>query len=61
MIKAEKTIYSERINLIDTDIRPGSDESYIRQLSREDAILLTRSLLNVLLPSSEKDDKVKSK
>ncbi len=49
MIKAEKTIIEGRINLVDTEYRCGMDDKYfIKQISREEAIALAKSLLNLL-------------
>ncbi len=56
MIKAEDTILKDRINLIDTDYRCGIDDKYmVRQISKEDAIYLVRSLLAVLIPTKGKE------
>ena len=49
MIKAEKTIHEGKFNLVNTEIDSGLDEHYIRQLTKEEAIALLRSLLNVLI------------
>jgi len=44
MIKAEKTIDKDRINLVDTEYLAGSDKHYVRQISIEEARELIRSL-----------------
>jgi hypothetical protein len=57
MIKAEDTILKDRINLVDTDYHCGIDDRHlVRQISKEEAIYLLRSLLDVLIP--EKDTEV---
>ena len=48
MLKAEKTMQKNRINIVDTEKK--GDDFYIQQLSKEDAIYLLRSLLSILLP-----------
>ncbi len=55
MIKAEKTMYPNRINLVNTEKK--GDDYYIKQLSKEEAIYLVRSLLSILLPIKNKKEK----
>ena len=51
MIKAEDTTLKDRINLVDSDYMCGIDDRYmVRQISKQDAILLVRSLLAILIP-----------
>jgi len=57
MIKAEKTTTRNRINLVNTEKSSGDDAHYIRQISKEEAIYLVRSLLSILLPI-KKEDKI---
>ena len=53
MILAKKTMYEDRINLVDTKLQDTNEKHYVKQMSKQEAILLLQSLLGILLPQKK--------